>query len=470
MARAHFLIPGFQYRIKDGLLEGDIVTIVDNHPCPDFIDADGRAVVKKEDGDANPLARKILVRFADSVEDYILPRQLDDEPMGIDSPAIEGAPVQTVVQSTDDEAPLVPMQATVLASDGQQAVILNPMTGLPITVSKAPVLPITDPMDPRLDHLRPLRSVLRENKYVHRVMMNGMTDSEMLLKYTNDFYRAKNEGRPANVMLKGETQGGKTLLISVLAILWADAMGYPKPMPIFTLSGSSGVTDYDLFGQPVTYADPETGKDRLVHLPGVVALAAQCGGLLYVDEINAVGERVTSSLHSLCDHRHHFINRGKAVLKGGVFMPEYVKAHEDLWIVGTYNDGNYRGMGEMNEAFINRFRHIRWDYDPDVEAKLIASPGVRLLGEALRNARKANTKGFRTPVGTAALMRLEEDLQEMGVEMGLEIFKGMFKHTEYDTVTEIIDVRIKLMLQEEANQAELNAIDAAARLTGIDQS
>ena len=124
----------------------------------------------------------------------------------------------------------------------------------------------------------------------------------------------------------------------------------------------------------MTYTDPDTGRDRLVNLPGVVALAAQCGGILYLDEINAMGERVTSSLHSLADHRHTFTNRGKAVLKGGVFMPEFVTAHEDLWIVGTYNDGNYRGMGEMNEAFINRFRHIRWDYDEDVEAKLIDSP------------------------------------------------------------------------------------------------
>ena len=43
----------------------------------------------------------------------------------------------------------------------------------------------------------------------------------------------------------------------------------------------------------------------------------------------------------------------------------------------------------MNEAFINRFRHIRWGYDKDVEAKLIDSPAIRLLGEALRTAREA---------------------------------------------------------------------------------
>ena len=228
-------------------------------------------------------------------------------------------------------------------------------------------------------------------------------------------------------------------------------------MPVFTLSGSSGVTDFDLFGQAVTYADPETGEDRLVNLPGVVALAAECGGILYLDEVNAMGERVTSSLHPMADSRHQFINRGKAVVKGGVFMPEVVTAHQDLWIVGTYNDGNYRGMGEMNEAFINRFRHIKWDYDEDVESKLIKSPAVRLLGDCVRMARRANSKGLRTPVGTAALMRLEKDVAAFGVDLGLEVFKGMFKHTEYDTVDAIItDRSINIMLEQERAQAELN--------------
>ena len=455
MARAHFLIPGFQYRIREGLLAEDIVTIVDNHPFPDTDPPDKR--------------RKITVKFANGDIDYLLPRLLSDEPMGIDSPAIEGKPAQAVAQAvqeawvTEDQTPV---HTTVVANSADQVVVINPATGLPVTVAKVQSVPLNDPMDPRLDHLRPSREVLKH--YIARQMMNGMSDTDFLLKYTNDFYRAKNEGHPANIMLKGDTQGGKTMLVSVLAILWADALGLPKPMPVFTLSGSSGVTDFEMFGQAVTYTDPDTGLDRLVHLPGVVTLAAQCGGILYLDEINAMGERVTSSLHPVSDHRHTFTNHGKAVLKGGVFMPEYVKAHPDLWIVGTYNDGNYRGMGEMNEAFINRFRHIRWDYDESVEDQLIASPSIRLLGTGLRNARAANVKGFKTPVGTAALMRLEQDVQEMGVDMGLEIFMGMFKRSEYDTVKEILDVRIRLMMQEEANQAELNALDAADLASMLD--
>ena len=69
----------------------------------------------------------------------MLPRLLSDEPMGIDSPAIQGAAVQPVVQTVQDglidEEPIAPVTATVLASNADQAIIINPVTGLPITVA-----------------------------------------------------------------------------------------------------------------------------------------------------------------------------------------------------------------------------------------------------------------------------------------------------------------------------------------------
>jgi hypothetical protein len=139
-------------------------------------------------------------------------------------------------------------------------------------------------------------------------------------------------------------------------------------------------------------------------------------------------------------------------------MPETVVAHQDLWVVGTYNEG-YRGMGDLNEAFLNRFRHIRWDYDEAVESKLITSPAVRLLGDALRLARKANQRGIRTPIGTAALQRLQQDVESFGIDLGCEVFVGMFKNTEADVVREVIDGRsIKQMLEQEQAQRKMETI------------
>ena len=421
MALAASLIPGFKYRVLKGPFADEIVTIVDNTP---FLD-----------GDTEGRQRKITILTPLGDTDYILPRLLNDRPEDVavaDAPVFSTPAVQT--------APVLEM--------------LTPAGGNTAAVAASLVLsPITDPMDPRLDHLRPSRAKVK--RYINRVMADGGTDIEMLLKFASDAYRSKNQGRPANVMLKGDTQSGKTFLVEALAVAWADEMGLPKPMPIFTLSGSSGITDYDLFGQTTSYTDPATGREQLVWLPGLVDLGSQVGGILYLDEINAFGERVTSSLHPLADHRHTFVNRNKPVWKNGQFMPDTVTASMDLWIIGTYNEG-YRGMGEMNEAFINRFRHIRWDYDKEIEGKLINSPAIRLLGEALRTARAANQ--IRTPVGTSALQHIEEDLHTFGIAMAMQIFTGMFKANEVAVVESIIEDRsVFVMLQEELRQASVNA-------------
>jgi hypothetical protein len=425
MALASSLIPGFKYRITRGPLAEEIVTIVDNVAFPD--------------GDPEGRQRKITVAGPTGDILYILPRLLDERPQGLDH---------------NDHAPVVihaPAPQPVAVASEAVASNVTPIQGRTLTAATVIAQPITDPMDSRLDHLRPNRAKVR--RYISREMSNGMTDIDFLLTFTSDVFRETNEGRPANVMLKGDTQSGKTFLVEVLAVAWADLLGLPKPMPIFTLSGSSGVTDFDLFGQTTSFTDPNTGIEALVWLPGIVDLAAQAGGILYVDEVNALGERVTSSLHPLADHRHFFVNRNKPVLRGGQFMPDTVTAPMDLWIIGTYNEG-YRGMGEMNEAFVNRFTHIAWGYDKEVEAKLITSPAIRLLGEALRTARQANQ--LRTPTGTAALQRCEVNVAAFGIPLGMEVFTGMFKNNERAVVESIIEDRsILVMLQEEQRQARL---------------
>lgn len=409
MAKAPALIPGFHYEIRSGMFEGDTVEILDNTPVPD--------------GQENQ--RKVLVRHHEG-DMYILPRLLHDAPV------------------TDAPAP-IPTPAPAPQTTAAKAV-MEPQT-VEQLVQSDEVDPITDPMDPRLDAFRPSKSRLR--RYIERQMPNGQSDVDFLLTFTNDTYRAENEGRPANIMLKGDTQSGKTILVEVLAIRWAERLGLPKPMPVFTLSGSSGVTDYDLFGQTTSY------NDRLVFLPGLVDLAARVGGILYLDEVNAMGERVTSSLHPLADSRHHFVNRNKPVNRGGIVMPEIVSASLDLWIVGTYNEG-YRGMGEMNEAFLNRFRHLTWGYNETVEQRLIKSAAIRTLGDALRTARDKGA--LRTPVGTAALQRVEADCLTFGPQMGLSIFVGIFKPIERPQVEDIVNDRsIIVLLNEEAKQREESA-------------
>ena len=187
-------------------------------------------------------------------------------------------------------------------------------------------------------------------------------------------------------------------------------------------------------------------------LPGIVDLACQCGGILYLDEVNAMAERVTSSIHPVADHRHQFTNRNKPVLREGQFMPDTVSASLDLWIIGTYNEG-YRGMGELNEAFNNRFRTVLWGYDDAIERRLIKSGAVLLLGERLRIARAASK--LRTPIGTSALQGFEADVHSFGPEMAVQLLLGMFKANERDVAEAIVtDSSVLVVLHEELRALE----------------
>lgn len=414
MALAAALHPGFTYKVTQGPLAGELVTIINNEAV-----ADGQ-----------PNQRKILVRIG-TEDHYIIPRQID------------GTPISNTPVPTAQVAP--PTVVTPVAFGTEQVVI-------PVDSHYTEYTPITDPMDPRLDHLRP--SISKVKTYINREMPNGMTDVEFLLAFASDAHRAENQGRPANVMLKGDTQGGKTFLIEALAVAWAEMLGYHKPMPIFTISGSSGVTDFDLFGQPAPYYDPQTGTEHIVWLPGQVDLAARVGGILYLDECNAMGERVTTSIHPVVDHRHSFVNRNRPVkVPGDGFMPETVTTSLNTWVIGTFNEG-YKGMSDMNEAFVNRFRHIEWGYDDKVEKALVASPSIHMLADSLRVARSAAK--LRTPVGTAALQRLDLDVQTFGVDLALEVFVSAFKAQERDVVRAIIEDRsIKVLLNEEVKGQNL---------------
>ena len=446
MALAASLLPGFSYRIKPNQRgAGDVVVIVSNKPFPD--------------GHAEQ--RKIPVRLADGTVVTILPRQLDDQPVltpaftntsdAVNADIVTEALVDLIEEARNEpEALPVEIDYQPVPPVAEAVAPLSIVDGIVDSEGRLirgrVINPIEDPMDPRLNHLRPSRTKVK--RYIKRIMdENGMTDLDFLLIFQSDDYRIANEGRPQNIALKGDTQSGKTFLVEALAVAWADALGLPEPMPIFTISGSSGVTDFDLFGQTTSYADPETGRAELVWLPGIVELAAQCGGILYLDEMNAMGERVTSSLHPVIDHRHMFVNRNKPLWRDGQFMPATVTASLDMWVVATYNEG-YRGMGKMNQAFAERFEHILWDYDPAVENKLVKSPTVRLLGEALRNARKASE--IQTPIGTSALQRIQRNVHAMGAELAMRVLLGKFDVSERDVVQAIIvDRSIILMLREE---------------------
>jgi hypothetical protein len=126
MASAAQLLVGFQYEILNGDFAGEVITIKDNKPV-----ADGQ-----------PNQRKVLVETPDGKDYYILPRMLKDAPVGLSLPAPEAAPV----------APTFSMALPVAE---EQVISERLADGSNVVRTLRVLRPITDPMDPRLDHLRP---------------------------------------------------------------------------------------------------------------------------------------------------------------------------------------------------------------------------------------------------------------------------------------------------------------------------
>ncbi len=373
--------------------------------------------------DGHEHQRKVTVDIEGVGPTYIIPKQLDLA--GFRAPVAQPVPV----------APAVPR-----VSDSKTAVITP--------------TPITSLDDPALDRYRPSRpGILKE--YVSRTLAGGHKDIDVLTSYWED----RINGHSINVGLVGDTQSGKTMLVEVMAHIIGKRLGLSKPLPVFTLSGSSAITDHDLFGQYRTNDD-----NNLVWMEGIVSLACRVGGILYLDEVNAMPGNVTSALHPVLDDRRQFVNIRKPVPDGhGGFAPEVVNVSTDLWVLCTYNPG-YAGMGKTNEAFANRFEWLTWDYDEDVEKRLIKSPAIRLLGQALRVAR--DNRAVTTPVGTSALQRLERNIARLGLDYSLWSFLGQFtSKAEKAKVQTLIDERsIRAMLEAEINPVDAQPVDTTENI------
>ena len=415
MASAKSLRANQHVVVKSGPFGGMSATIVDPTVIPDGL----------------PNQRKILVDIDGVGQEWMIPKLIE----------IPGSVFTPTMPIFSGPAPV----ATGAPSSG-------------IIITNAEIESLDDAA---LDQFRPQRPKILKD-YVSRTLPGNRKDTEVLTSY----WARRKDGYPINVGLVGDTQSGKTMLVEVMAFIIAEKMGLSKPLPVFTLAGSSAITDHDLFGQ---YRPDASGQLRWME--GIVALAVRLGGILYLDEVNAMPGNVTSAMHPVLDDRRSFTNYRKPTLTDhGTWVPEVVKCSTDLWVLCTYNPG-YAGMSRTNEAFANRFVWLPWGYDEEVEKRLIKSSAIRLLGQALRTARE--TRAITTPVGTSALRRLEEDIAALSVDYALWAFMGQFtSKAESAVVEEIInDKSIRMMLEaenapkQEDKPADDTPVEAAATTT-----
>lgn len=241
-----------------------------------------------------------------------------------------------------------------------------------------------------------------------------------------------------NVLLEGPTGPGKTSLVLAYA-------AYYK-LPYYSVSSNVGVDPSQLFGKML----PD-GAGGWHFFDGGVTTIFRGGGVLLINELNFLPERIATVLFSGLDKR-----RSIALLdhKG-----EVVRAHKPPWgentrpcwcpdgkdcpleravlIVGDMNP-DYEGTRPLNKALRNRFAiQIDWDYDDEVESKLVRSE--ELLGLARRFRQLDN---IDTPVTTNMLQEFEAFVVTFGLEFAVRNFIQHFGTDERESIATVFTAKM----------------------------
>lgn len=273
------------------------------------------------------------------------------------------------------------------------------------------------------------------NRYINRRNVNksGKTDYEML-----DIIKANFQ----NLLIRGHAGSGKTMCV----IAWASSRDYRY----YNISSNIGLEPSHLFGMwiPTEQAGVFKWQD------GPVTDLVRHGGVLLLNEIDFMPERITTVLFGLLDDRREI----QLLENGG----EVIKAHPDLVVIGDHNP-NYRGSRPMNQAWKDRFAH-KWDFDYDkaIEKKLI---GNTTLLEVANQLREQHERGeIDTPISTRGLEAFVKNVRNVNLDYATETYLNSFADDEREAVKLVFDtakagisagfgiaVDVELQLDEVAN-------------------
>ena len=245
--------------------------------------------------------------------------------------------------------------------------------------------------------------------YVNRYI-DGLMDFDIL-----DYALANKE----NVLLEGDTGTGKTSMVYAYAAY--------KKMPLYSLSSSAGSDPSQWRGHIVPTED---GGFRWQD--GALTDLMRHGGILLVNEINFLPDRVASDLFGALDKRRKI----ELVDHEG----EVIYAPDDFLIVGDMNPG-YSGTRDLNTALRNRFSiQMVFDYDPAIESQLVKMPALLDLAGKFRD--RIAHGDFDTPVSTNMLMEFERIAQALSLDFAVRNFVTHFAQDERASVQQVFDLAV----------------------------
>jgi len=164
-------------------------------------------------------------------------------------------------------------------------------------------------------------------------------------------------------------------------------------------------------------------------IDGLLTKFVRNGGVFVIDEINSGSADLMFFLHPLLDDERIIV----LLDKDG----EVINAHKNFYLVATMNP-DYEGTKPLNQALLDRFEIIEFDYDEKVERKLINS---RKLLKFAKRVRETFRKGeIATPLSTRALISYEKNLSLFGKSIARTLLLNKFKPEEKKSVGEVFDL------------------------------
>jgi hypothetical protein len=244
-------------------------------------------------------------------------------------------------------------------------------------------------------------------RYLSRKIANR-TDFEML-----DIIKTNKQ----NLLIRGHAGSGKTMCV----LAWASARDYRY----YNISSNIGLEPSHLFGMwiPTEQAGVFKWQD------GPVTDLVRNGGVLLLNEIDFMPERITTVLFGLLDDRREI----QLLENGG----EVIKAHPDLVVIGDHNP-NYRGSRPMNQAWKDRFAH-KWNfpYDKAIEKKLIKNDALLEVASKLRDQHEKGE--IDTPISTRGLESFVKNVQNVDLDYAIDTYLNGFADDERDAVSLVFD-------------------------------
>jgi nitric oxide reductase NorQ protein/cobaltochelatase CobS len=242
-----------------------------------------------------------------------------------------------------------------------------------------------------------------ESAYHHRALAGGKTDVEIVTRALQ---------QRMNVVLKGPPGVGKSFLAQYLAA--------QTNRPLYRVTLSETTYREDLLGY-VHLVTAASGDSVTTWVDGPLTRAVREGALLLLDEINAADSNTVAALNAVMEQHE---TRSLTIPQTG----EVIDPHEQFRVIATANPG-YQGTYELNDAFEDRFRHVKLDYlPPELEVELVFDrtdldrsrrPDVEQLVSFAGRLRQAYRDGeLTTPITTRELVRIAKFVE--GGFMSLE--------------------------------------------------